>query len=807
MIPKIIHQTWKSSEVPRALRFFQQTWRAHHPDWEYRLWTDNDNRDFLARYYPWFLPVFDGYLAPICRADAIRYFLLRHFGGVYVDLDFECLAPLDSFLVGHHAMLGLEPVRHHEQYGNRLDDVQRLACNALMASKPGHVFWDHVIDYMVREQANPGPLDATGPFLLSRALESYPGPDPVTVTGSETFYPITSDESIAGRLFDLDFWNKVTTHARAIHHWAGTWYRDRQEGTPSPVAEAPIQVTDQGRHVLAGAVKLGRKPSVDEGRPLVSCLMITRNRALLAMRAVRCFQEQTWTNRELIVLDEGPDGALGMQLAALNDPRIRHVARRPDGSSLGTLRNVAVGLARGQYVCQWDDDDLYDPARIELQMGALREARADACLLSRWTIWWPDQRRFALSCHRPWEGSLLCASERMPSCPDRASGEDTPVVQELLRDARVALLDVPRLYLYVVHGGNTFGATHFTSHWERATLQIAGDAYVRALQEIRKRLDLSAYLAAWNGAMSGSAEATSPVSCEPEPRVAPAEAAELVAKPVQAAREPRLPERRRAVALPGKLPSVLVLTPVKDAEIHLPDFLEQIEALDYPSDRLALGFLEGNSTDRSHDWLQGHREAFARRARRHVILRRDHGYRLSGDRSAAEGQYRRRRAIALCRNELFHTSYAGEDYVLWIDADVTHYPSDILHTLLAQRRDVVVPHCVLDPGGPSFDLNTFVHERDQSLWEWHHVRESIIQPPRGDGRRYLDRFRGRESVPVDSVGGTMLLVAAPIHVGGVLFPPYSYRGYIETEGFAMLARDRGVRCWGLPDVEIIHARR
>jgi mannosyltransferase OCH1-like enzyme len=37
--------------------------------------------------YPWFLETFDGYVYPIQRADAIRYFVLHHFGGIYIDLD------------------------------------------------------------------------------------------------------------------------------------------------------------------------------------------------------------------------------------------------------------------------------------------------------------------------------------------------------------------------------------------------------------------------------------------------------------------------------------------------------------------------------------------------------------------------------------------------------------------------------------------------------------------------------------------------------------------------------------------------
>ena len=37
--------------------------------------------------YPWFLETYDGYPYPIQRADSIRYFVLHHFGGIYIDLD------------------------------------------------------------------------------------------------------------------------------------------------------------------------------------------------------------------------------------------------------------------------------------------------------------------------------------------------------------------------------------------------------------------------------------------------------------------------------------------------------------------------------------------------------------------------------------------------------------------------------------------------------------------------------------------------------------------------------------------------
>jgi mannosyltransferase OCH1-like enzyme len=42
MIPKIIHQLWKTADVPPAFLHWQSSWREMHPDFEYRLWTNAD---------------------------------------------------------------------------------------------------------------------------------------------------------------------------------------------------------------------------------------------------------------------------------------------------------------------------------------------------------------------------------------------------------------------------------------------------------------------------------------------------------------------------------------------------------------------------------------------------------------------------------------------------------------------------------------------------------------------------------------------------------------------------------------------
>ena len=80
-IPRIIHQTWKTKDVPSPLDQLPQTWKEYLPNWEYILWTDEMNREFVCKHFPDFLEKYDTYPCNIQRADAIRYLLLKVYGG------------------------------------------------------------------------------------------------------------------------------------------------------------------------------------------------------------------------------------------------------------------------------------------------------------------------------------------------------------------------------------------------------------------------------------------------------------------------------------------------------------------------------------------------------------------------------------------------------------------------------------------------------------------------------------------------------------------------------------------------------
>ena len=91
-----IFQTWKTCQVPSRWQTGQKSVIDMNPGWVYTLTTDADNDELVARHVPWFLDRFRGFEHPIQRADAVRYVILYLYGGVYVDLDYECLRPFDA---------------------------------------------------------------------------------------------------------------------------------------------------------------------------------------------------------------------------------------------------------------------------------------------------------------------------------------------------------------------------------------------------------------------------------------------------------------------------------------------------------------------------------------------------------------------------------------------------------------------------------------------------------------------------------------------------------------------------------------
>jgi len=206
---------------------------------------------------------------------------------------------------------------------------------------------------------------------------------------------------------------------------------------------------------------------------LVSCLMVTlpsSRRLAFLKRSIAAYCAQTYAPRELvIVLDQGTaeDKAAIMDHVAMLGRGDVRIIESPGPMSLGALRNFSRASARGEVHCQWDDDDLHHPQRVELELAALKASGAQAVCLQEvmllltgsselyWTNW-----RAAEPTVMP--ATLMClatAPMRYPeSGPRSRLGEDTDVALQLLRVGGLhPMTEAPHLFVYVGHSANTWG--------------------------------------------------------------------------------------------------------------------------------------------------------------------------------------------------------------------------------------------------------------------------------------------------------------------------------------------------------------
>ena len=107
--------------------------------------------------------------------------------------------------------------------------------------------------------------------------------------------------------------------------------------------------------------------------PLVSVLLTTYNRSAYLAEAVESIKNQTLSDWELIIVDDGSSDA-SFEVArkyAESDQRIQAVTQ--SNSGLATALNTGLSLAKGQYITRQNDDDLSHPNRLECMVYALSQ--------------------------------------------------------------------------------------------------------------------------------------------------------------------------------------------------------------------------------------------------------------------------------------------------------------------------------------------------------------------------------------------------------------------------------------------------
>ncbi len=197
--------------------------------------------------------------------------------------------------------------------------------------------------------------------------------------------------------------------------------------------------------------------------PLISCVMPTTGaRRWCIPLAIRCFQRQSYPNKELVIVGDGDDPIA--DLVPADSPRIRYV-HLPERIALSDKYNACVEAARADWIALWADDDWHSPRRLSVSMAethALIEIVGLRKMIfhrlgtsGTWTYEKRGPDPYFLG------GSILFRRrywERHPFASGKERQADSDFTNAISAEeyARVAaVLDDPRIYVAMNHGDNT----------------------------------------------------------------------------------------------------------------------------------------------------------------------------------------------------------------------------------------------------------------------------------------------------------------------------------------------------------------
>jgi len=207
-IPKMFHFIWVGTNpLPMEYQVYINMWVNMYPDWTVTLWRDNNVENFMKDDLTYGAKMInqEQYRSTSVGAqkcDILRVELLYHFGGVYVDCDFEPKKRIDPLIQGD-----VRAFAATEGYG--------IISSGIMGSVPKHQAFKDLIDAIpesMRTRKGVGINGVTGPGFNTPILQRHKD---LVVFPREMFYPYYFTEKERA--------NEEYPEAYAIHHWGHSW--------------------------------------------------------------------------------------------------------------------------------------------------------------------------------------------------------------------------------------------------------------------------------------------------------------------------------------------------------------------------------------------------------------------------------------------------------------------------------------------------------------------------------------------------------------------------------------------------------
>jgi mannosyltransferase OCH1-like enzyme len=212
----LLHQTWKTRSLPPRFEQYHASWQKFNPDLKQHFYDDATSRDLVRTKFPEYLDVYDDYTFGVQRADLFRFLVVYEYGGLYADVDMECLRNLDCFFSLDGATFCVEGYlteTRKTQLGYR-HPIQ--VANCVFMAEPRHPFIRRVIDTIIS---------------LSRMRRAFSTADVESITGPPVLTRLVAEHQTV-RLLDQIYWMPPTAYPNLRplsanmymrHHFAGSW--------------------------------------------------------------------------------------------------------------------------------------------------------------------------------------------------------------------------------------------------------------------------------------------------------------------------------------------------------------------------------------------------------------------------------------------------------------------------------------------------------------------------------------------------------------------------------------------------------
>jgi glycosyltransferase involved in cell wall biosynthesis len=117
--------------------------------------------------------------------------------------------------------------------------------------------------------------------------------------------------------------------------------------------------------------------------PQVSVIIPAYNAMTYLPETVESVLKQTFTNFEVLIIDDGSSDNIVEWVSGLSDPRVKLISQENQGVSVA--RNTGIARAQGEYVAFLDADDLWQPTKLEKQVHYL-EGNPAVSLVHTWMV-------------------------------------------------------------------------------------------------------------------------------------------------------------------------------------------------------------------------------------------------------------------------------------------------------------------------------------------------------------------------------------------------------------------------------------